>query len=47
MTDSERTCDYTAWKEKPTDWNGNNPEDWILDRSPPLGLIVIKTSLYQ
>ncbi|SNR43106.1 pentapeptide repeat-containing protein [Halorubrum vacuolatum] len=31
MADPEGTCDYVARKEDPSNWHGDDPDDWLLD----------------
>ena len=31
MTDTEGTCNYVARKEDPSNWHGDDPDDWRLD----------------
>ena len=38
MADSEETCDYIARKEDPSNWHGDDPDDWMLEHEAPLGL---------
>jgi len=38
MTGSENTCDYVARKEDPSNWHGDNPDDWLLEAEAPVGL---------
>ena len=38
MADSEETCDYIARKEDPSNWHGDDPDDWELEHEAPLGL---------
>jgi uncharacterized protein YjbI with pentapeptide repeats len=32
------TCGYVARKDDPSNWHGEKPDDWRLDREPPAGL---------
>ena len=38
MADSEETCDYVARKEDPSNWHGDDPDDWVLEHEAPVGL---------
>lgn len=32
------SCKYTARKDDPSNWHGEEPSDWILDKESPLGI---------
>ena len=38
MTDRGITCAYVARKENPSNWHGEKPDDWELDRWQPTGV---------
>ena len=38
MCDGSKTCEYVARREDPSNWHGDDPDDWVLDEEPPLGL---------
>jgi uncharacterized protein YjbI with pentapeptide repeats len=38
MRDRGGACGYVARKDDPSNWHGEEPDDWQLDREPPVGL---------
>jgi hypothetical protein len=38
MTNCGGTCDYVARKQEPSNWHGDDPDEWILEDEAPVGL---------